>query len=135
MYPIPLVPRPKPAVIPRYRTPIWVTRVNLFLADVNRSLFAMPEDRAIRELRIYQVLPKTHNHIANQPRIGHAFAESARMLLGTIPVEQDGSAYFQVPARKPIYFQAVDASGKAIQNDAEYYLSATGGAPKLCRLS
>ena len=37
------------------------------------------------------------------------------MLLGTVPVEEDGSAYFRAPARKPLYFQAVDASGRAVQ--------------------
>ena len=38
------------------------------------------------------------------------------MLLGTVPVEADGSAYFRVPARKPLYFQAVDAAGRAVQS-------------------
>ena len=38
------------------------------------------------------------------------------MLLGTVPVEADGSAYFRAPARKPLYFQAVDAEGRAIQS-------------------
>ena len=47
--------------------------------------------------------------------MGHANAESARMLLGTVPVEVDGSAYFRVPARRPPYFQAVDAEGRAVQ--------------------
>jgi hypothetical protein len=61
------------------------------------------------------VLPKTETHVANQPRIGYANAESARMLLGTVPVEADGSAYFRAPAGKPLYFQAVDASGRAVQ--------------------
>jgi len=66
-------------------------------------------------LRIFQVLPKT-TPAANDPRIGHANAESARMLLGTVPVEADGSAYFRAPARKPLYFQAVDADGRAVQS-------------------
>jgi hypothetical protein len=30
-------------------------------------------------------------------------------------VEQDGSAYFRAPACKPLYFQAVDESGRAVQ--------------------
>ena len=38
------------------------------------------------------------------------------MLLGTVPVEEDGSAYFRAPARKPLYFQAVDQTGRAIQS-------------------
>jgi mono/diheme cytochrome c family protein len=37
------------------------------------------------------------------------------MLLGEVPVEADGSAYFRAPARKLLYFQAVDGSGKAVQ--------------------
>ena len=43
-------------------------------------------------------------HVANQPRLGHANAESARMLLGTVPVEADGSAYFRVPGRQAALF-------------------------------
>jgi mono/diheme cytochrome c family protein len=62
------------------------------------------------------VLPKTGSHIANQPRIGYANAEIARMLLGTVPVESDGSAYFLAPAHKPLYFQAVDEEGRAVQS-------------------
>ncbi|MFH1922420.1 MAG: hypothetical protein ABIP48_21365, partial [Planctomycetota bacterium] len=33
----------------------------------------------------------------------------------TVPVEADGSAYFRVPAGKPLYFQAVDEEGRAVQ--------------------
>jgi cytochrome c553 len=87
----------------------------LVLADVRWSLLGLPEDRPIRQLRVFQILPKETTHIANQPRIGHANAESARMLLGTVPVEADGSAYFRAPARKPLCFQAVDAAGRAVQ--------------------
>jgi hypothetical protein len=38
------------------------------------------------------------------------------MMLGTVPVESDGSAYFRVPARKALYFQAVDEDGRAVQS-------------------
>jgi hypothetical protein len=38
------------------------------------------------------------------------------MMLGTVPVESDGSAYFRAPARKPLYFQAVDQAGRAVQS-------------------
>lgn len=85
------------------------------LADVGRSLMALPPNRRVTELRVYQILPKAGSHRANDPRIGHANAENARMLLGSVPVESDGSAYFRVPAQKPLYFQAVDAGGRAVQ--------------------
>jgi len=85
------------------------------LSDVRRSLQPLPEGRRIAAIRIFQVLPKT-TPVVNQPRIGHANAEGARMLLGTVPVEADGSAYFRAPARKPLYFQAIDDTGRAVQS-------------------
>jgi len=115
MYPIPLAPRPSPPELPGTLDPTLGEEGELYLADVRQSLLPPPEDRAIKTLRIWQVLPKTETHVANQPRLGYANAESARMLLGTVPVEPDGSAYFRVPARRPIYFQAVDAQGRAVQ--------------------
>ena len=41
--------------------------------------------------------------------------ENARAILGTVPVEPDGSARFRVPAGKPILFQAIDVDGFAYQ--------------------
>jgi hypothetical protein len=114
MYPIPLAPRPVPPVVPSAIEPELGDEGEFALADVSRSLFPLPAGRPVKELRVFQILPKT-THIANKPRIGHANAESARMLLGTAPVEADGSAYFRAPARKPLYFQAVDAEGRAVQ--------------------
>jgi mono/diheme cytochrome c family protein len=116
MYPVPLVPRPAPPVIPTTLEPSLGDEGEFVLTDVRRSHFPLPESRPIHELRVFQVLPKTGTHVANQPRIGYANAESTRMLLGTVPVEDDGSAYFRAPARKPLYFQAVDAKGHAVQS-------------------
>ena len=36
-------------------------------------------------------------------------------VLGTVPVEADGSALFRVPANTPISFQPLDGEGKALQ--------------------
>ena len=52
----------------------------------------------------------------NQPRIGVADQTNARAVLGTVPVEADGSAYFEAPAGKAIYFQALDQRGLAVQS-------------------
>jgi hypothetical protein len=38
------------------------------------------------------------------------------MVLGTVPVEEDGSAYFKMPAGRPVYFQALGADGLAVQS-------------------
>ena len=36
-------------------------------------------------------------------------------VLGEVPVEEDGSAYFEVPARTPVYFQLLDEKGQMVQ--------------------
>jgi hypothetical protein len=36
-------------------------------------------------------------------------------VIGTVPVEEDGSAHFQVPARMDVYFQALDKDYRAVQ--------------------
>lgn len=116
MYAIPLNKRPQPPVAPSNRDSGLADEGEFVLADVRRSLFPLPDSRQIRQLRIFQVLPKTSTHIVNKPRLGYANAESARMMLGTVPVESDGSAYFRAPAGKPLYFQAVDQTGRAVQS-------------------
>ncbi|NLH44144.1 MAG: hypothetical protein GX448_20080, partial [Planctomycetes bacterium] len=115
MYPIPLEPRPVPPLVSSSLESGLSDEGEFILTNVRESFFPLPQSRPIRGLRIFQVLPKTSTHVANQPRIGYANAESARMLLGTVPVEKDGSAYFRAPARKPLYFQAVDGDGRAVQ--------------------
>jgi hypothetical protein len=114
--PFPLTPRPSPPAIANTCEPTLGDEGEFVLADVRWSLMPLPEGRPVRELRVFQVLPKETTHIANLPRIGLANAESARMFLGTVPVERDGSAYFRAPAGKPLYFQAVDADGRAVQS-------------------
>jgi hypothetical protein len=116
MYPIPLAPRPAPPTIASTLDPDLGDEGEFLVADVRRSFFPMPAGRRIRELRVFQLLPKTPPHGANDPRIGHANAENARLLLGAVPVEPDGSAYFRAPAGKPVYFQAVDEHGRAVQS-------------------
>jgi cytochrome c553 len=57
-----------------------------------------------------------HSPFRNQPRIGPADDSNARAVLGVVPVEKDGSAYFEAPVEKAIYFQALDANGMAVQS-------------------
>ncbi|MDO5554010.1 MAG: hypothetical protein Q4G68_09615 [Planctomycetia bacterium] len=38
-----------------------------------------------------------------------------KIVLGDVPVEEDGSAFFEVPARTPVYFQLLDERGDMVQ--------------------
>ena len=68
----------------------------------------------IKELRIVQVLPKTTPN-ANQPMVGAANASPGKQVLGTVPVEEDGSVFFEAPAKIPLLFQALDENGRMVQ--------------------
>ena len=39
-----------------------------------------------------------------------------KRILGTVPVEEDGSAYFEVPANTFVFFQALDENGMMVQS-------------------
>ena len=124
-YPIPVAETPVPPVIPSSlpKGDPKPTTGTFMLSDVYEALTPLPEDRPIKELRIFQLLPKFPDHRSNNPWIGYANSQNARLLIGTVPVEEDGSAYFTAPAEKPLYFQAVDAQGKAVQSmRSEVYL-------------
>jgi hypothetical protein len=118
VYPIPLRPRPpalvRPGAAPTERGD--EEEGEFLLSDVRRSLLPLPAGRRVKELRVFQLLPKSRTDKAHDPHIGHPDQSNARMLLGTVPVEPDGSAYFRAPARKPLYFQAVDEAGRAVQS-------------------
>lgn len=68
----------------------------------------------IKRLRVVQVLPKSTPHI-NDPPVGIPNASPGKQVLGTVPVEDDGSAFFTAPAGVPLAFQALDQLGQAVQ--------------------
>lgn len=111
--PIPLRPRTAPPVLASALPINAPATGEVLLQDVYQGLPGIVPG-TIRALRIVQILPKSTN-IANSPPIGVAGEENGRAVLGTVPVEPDGSARFVVPAMKPILFQALDADGAAVQ--------------------
>ena len=129
--PIPLRPRSVPPVIPhqtavgkplasgeRFTPPdprTIPTHGTVGVINVYNSLYPMPPESRITALRVIQLLPKTTPY-SSYPRIGFGEQKSARMVLGTVPVEADGSAYFTMPSDRPVYFQALDADGLAVQS-------------------
>ena len=134
--PMPLAPRPMPPVVPelvKYEDLEEQTYVGvrgndmqfgtMALVNVYDSVRPFPKDAEVKELRIIQLLPMTTpSHSIHDTRTGIQEATSldsvniARQVLGTVPVEDDGSAYFELPAQIEFQFQALDAQGRAIQS-------------------
>ncbi len=113
--PIPIQERPKPgllaSLLPTKEVPDYG---EMTITDVYQGLGSGIERGKIKEIRIVQILPKTTRD-ADDPAIGLAGEENARVVLGTIPVEKDGSAFFKVPAEKPFLLQVLDEKGYAYQ--------------------
>ncbi len=57
-----------------------------------------------------------------------------KRVLGTVPVEADGSAIFRVPANTPISVQPLDAEGKALQLMRSWFTAMPGEVGLLRRL-
>ena len=113
--PIPLRARPAPPVVPARATAEAAGVARVGLINVYDSLLPLPKDTAIKALRVIALVDKT-TPCANQPQIGYGSQKNARAVLGIVPVEADGSAFFNAPTHRPIYFQALDENGLAIQS-------------------
>ncbi|MEW6356046.1 MAG: NPCBM/NEW2 domain-containing protein [Planctomycetota bacterium] len=117
LWPIPIRPRRRPPTVASAAEEPGQATGTFVLHDVGLSAPVLPADEGsrIRRLRIVQVLPKTTPH-ANTPRVGWANASPGKQVLGTVPVEPDGSAYFRAPANTPLLFQALDSQGRSVQS-------------------
>ncbi len=125
MAPMPLRSRPKPPVLPHMVAHAYPEgavpsqaepdKATFAVIDVYNSRMPWPKDRKISSLRIIQIFPKTTPRKGN-PSISYNVEVNARGVIGTVPVEKDGSAHFQIPSRVPVYLQALDEKGLAIQS-------------------
>jgi len=121
---LPLAPRPEPRRRPslvddRRRDGVF------YLQDIYRGpgLAGVPRGR-VKALRVVSLEYRAagignnrndHALISTPPAIGNG-SWDVKTVLGTAPVYEDGSAMFRVPARTPVYFQALDAAGHAVQS-------------------
>ncbi len=101
----------KPPIIPKDELP---KTAEIGLVNVYNSRYPFPKDVKIKSLRIWQVLPKVDYYVG-RPRLGVCDQTPGAQCLGTVPVEEDGSAYFLAPVNVPLSFQALDENGCAVQ--------------------
>ncbi len=120
--PIPVRPRKVPPVIPDASDRVaedQPAEAVVGVVNVYNSSKPWPVGTKIKALRVYQVFPlpiaswaARHNTGLQIP--GTNSINIARAVLGTVPVEKDGSAHFIAPARKELFFQVLDEDGLAV---------------------
>jgi len=111
--PIPIKPRCKPPAIADRVDWAAPKQGAFMLQDVYHGLRGVPRG-AVERLRIVAVIPKVQPFM-NQPELSVSKEDTGKFILGTVPVEEDGSAHFTVPSGMPFFFQALDHNGMAIR--------------------
>jgi len=120
--PMPLGPRPRPLVIPNRRD-FENKPGRFYVANVYEGTHVEGiRPGTIKYLRVVESPEKrfwTHSQWGGQgvhcPAVNWHGFENKR-ILGTVPVEKDGSAYFEVPSDKFVYFQLLDANRMMVQS-------------------
>ena len=69
----------------------------------------------IKKLLILESLPKPVNHSGGMDILSAIGTFTLERVLGTVPVEPDGSAYFEVPANRAVFFVALDDNDLSVK--------------------
>ncbi|MCF0234926.1 MAG: hypothetical protein HUK22_08125, partial [Thermoguttaceae bacterium] len=113
-------PRP---LAPRDREPILSDSTNPAAAEGTIAMLNVYHGRkmggvepgSVKELLIYETLPKPVHYSGGMDMMSFYGTFTIERLLGSVPVAEDGSAYFKVPANRPIFFLAMDENGRCIK--------------------
>jgi len=113
--PRPVRPRPRERVIPPRTDPDKSTG-RLVLADVNfgRNMRGVKRGE-IKKLLVLEVLPKPVNFNGGPVPLTIGGTFLLERILGTVPVEADGSAYMELPALRSLFFVALDANDMSVK--------------------
>lgn len=111
--PIPIRPRPRPPVIPEMVAWAGQQSGKMLMLDVHEGL-DVAADQTPQTLRVIGIPAKTHPTMHNPP-LGLTREDPGKFILGEVPIERDGSAYFHLPSGIPFFMQVLDNEGMAIQ--------------------
>ncbi len=124
--PMPLRPRRVPCrVPPATETPIPAADATLVMVDVYQGMTGIERGR-VKYVRVMEDVPKPWDASwqarvqgdsmgLQNPAVSLKGHFTVKKVWGIVPVEEDGSAYFTVPAEKNLYFQALDENFMELQ--------------------
>jgi hypothetical protein len=117
--PIPLRPRTPPQMAPRPEAPARGEPGTLYVQNVYEGLDGV-EKGSVRWLRVLETYPKERHTKPHRVDVGVGSGWDMRGVLGLVPVEDDGSAYFRVPADRMIFLEALDEQYLEVQRMRNY---------------
>lgn len=113
MYPLPVRPRPLPPRIAPRVAKARGEEGRVLVVNVYEGLDGV-KPGSLKSLRVVGVPAKTHPTM-NYPNMGITRDDPGKFVLGTVPIEADGSAFFRVPSGVSFFVQCLDAEGMAVQ--------------------
>jgi len=124
--PAPLRKTPRPRVIPD-RVDLASREGTVYLSDIyaGQGLQGIPRG-TVKKLRLFTYHFNYFGTSGIEDYIGMDGPWDVRRVLGTVPVAEDGSASFTVPANTPIAVQPLDAEGKALQLMRSWFTAMPG---------
>ncbi len=124
--PIPLRPTKQPPAIPS-RVHQERTDASVYMEDVyaGPGLAGVPRG-TVRKLRLFTYHFAYQGMGGQVNRVGLDGPWDVKQVIGTVPVEADGSAAFRIPANTPISVQPLDAEGKALQLMRSWFVGMPG---------
>jgi len=129
--PVPLRKMPRPPVIPNRidlkRTDAVIHAVDIYTGD---GLKGVPRG-TIKQLRLFTYNFAYYGMGGQGNRVGVDGPWDVKRIVGTVPVEPDGSVLFRAPANMPLSLQPIDADGKAVQR-MRSWLTAMPGETLSC---
>jgi mono/diheme cytochrome c family protein len=108
---------------PRLREPVITTRANdssptgtLILSDVyaGRNMAGVARG-TVKQLLVMETLPKPLNFSGFPEPLTFGGSFTLERVVGTVPVEPDGSAHFDLPANRAFFFIALDKDENAVK--------------------
>ncbi|NQT14376.1 MAG: discoidin domain-containing protein [Planctomycetes bacterium] len=111
--PIPIVSRPMPPALTSTIAANTKTESGVFhVKDVYQSTEEIPRN-SIKGLRVLRMYPQPTIRV---PDRSATLFETPKQVLGTVPVDDDGSVAFRAPAGQPLMFQLLDEDGMAVMS-------------------
>ena len=113
--PRPLCARPRELIVPDGVVESEATG-RVLLTDVyqGRDMAGVPKGQ-IKKLLVIEALPKPINYTGGMEPISYGGTFNLERILGTIPVEPDGSAYAELPALRGLFFVALDEDDLSVK--------------------
>ncbi|MCB1122011.1 MAG: hypothetical protein KJT03_10705, partial [Verrucomicrobiae bacterium] len=129
--PRPVSKRPREPRIPSRVDPRQDTG-QLVLQDVyiGRNMEGV-ERGDIKKLLVLESLPKPINFTGGMDPLTYGGSFTLERILGTVPVEDDGSAYLELPANRSFFFVALDKDNNSVKR-MQSFLSVMPGELQSC---